>query len=47
MRRKGLLSLKVKTGVYVGCFSIFFIIGLMMAVGLGFDRYYYSMKKKP
>ena len=46
MRRKGLLSLKVKTGVYVGCFSIFFIIGLMMAVGLGFDRYYYSMKKE-
>lgn len=46
MRRKGLLSLKVKTGVYVGCFSIFFIIGLMMAVGLGLDRYYYSMKKE-
>ena len=46
MRRKGLLSLKVKTGVYVGCFSIFFIIGLMMAVGFGFDRYYYSMKKE-
>ena len=45
MRRKGLLSLKVKTGVYVGCFSIFFIIGLMLAVGFGFDRYYYSMKK--
>lgn len=43
--RQGRLSLKFKAGLYVGCFTIFFIITLMAAVGFGFDRYYYSMKK--
>lgn len=44
--RKGRWSLKFKAGLYVGCFTIFFIITLMAAVGFGFDRYYYSMKKE-
>ena len=34
-------SLKFKAGLYVGFFTIFFIITLMAAVGFGFDRYYY------
>lgn len=44
--RKGRWSLKFKAGLYVGFFTIFFIITLMVAVGFGFDRYYYSMKKE-
>lgn len=44
--RKVRWSLKFKAGLYVGCFTIFFIITLMAAVGFGFDRYYYSMKKE-
>ena len=39
-------SLKFKAGLYVGFFTIFFIITLMAAVGFGFDRYYYFMKKE-
>lgn len=44
--RKGRWSLKFKAGLYVGFFTIFFIITLMVAVGFGFERYYYSMKKE-
>lgn len=44
--RKGRWSLKFKAGLYVGFFTVFFIITLMVAVGFGFERYYYSMKKE-
>ncbi|MGN0948859.1 MAG: sensor histidine kinase [Megasphaera sp.] len=44
--RQRRLSLKIKAGLYIGCFTIFFILGLMAAVGFGFDRYYYYAKKE-
>lgn len=39
------LSLRTKSGLYVIGFTLFFIVTLMLAIGLGFNEYFYKIKK--
>lgn len=39
------LSLRVRGCLYVAGFTIFFIVSLLLAVGLGFSNYFYSEKQ--
>ena len=39
------LSLRIKSGLYVIGFTLFFIITLMIAIGVGFNKFFYSVKK--
>lgn len=39
------LSLRMKSGLYVIGFTLFFVVTLMIAIGVGFNEFFYSMKK--
>lgn len=39
------LSLRMKSGLYVIGFTLFFIVTLMLAIGIGFNTFFYSVKK--
>ncbi len=39
------LSLRIKSGLYVIGFTLFFIVTLMIAIGVGFNKFFYSVKK--
>ncbi len=39
------LSLRAKSGLYVIGFTLFFIVTLMIAIGVGFNNFFYSVKK--
>ncbi len=39
------LSLQVKSGLYITGFTLFFILTLLAAIGLGFTQYFYDSKR--
>lgn len=45
-RKKIHMSLKVQAGLYVFCFTLIFVVGLMAAISFGFERYFYYVKKE-
>lgn len=40
------LSLRTKAGIYVICFTLFFILSLLGIIGIGFNYYFYEIKKE-
>lgn len=40
------MSLKMQAGLYVFCFTLLFVVGLIAAISFGFDRYFYYLKKE-